>query len=507
VTEAPHVETRGISKRFGGVQALSEVSVSVARGTVHALVGENGAGKSTLGKVISGVIAPDGGELHVDGSLVAFGSPRDAHRHGVTTIAQEISLVPTRTVIENVFLGMETALVGHVNRRALRLRYDELDAQVQFGIPPTMSVGALRLADQQKVEILRALAREAKLIVMDEPTAALTGDEAEKLLEIVRRLREQGTTIVFVSHFLDEVLSIADDVTVLRDGRLVQTTAAAGQTAASLVTAMLGRSMERTFPPKHPPPVDAEVTLAVDGLSTKGFLRDISFEIRAGEIVGLAGLVGSGRSEVARAIFGADPTSGGKLRIGGREVHIRSPRTAVELGLALLPENRKAQGLMMGRSIVENVTLPHLELVSRRGTILRRSERIRTDGEIRRVDVRTPRSTVPINALSGGNQQKVLFAKWLLRRPRVLIADEPTRGVDVGAKRAIYNLIHSLASEGMAVLLISSELEEVLGLAHRVLVMRGGRIVRHLDGDEMTEDAIMSAAFATELSAVGASIG
>jgi simple sugar transport system ATP-binding protein/ribose transport system ATP-binding protein len=504
LTEALHVETRGIGKRFGGVQALSDVSVSIVRGTVHALVGENGAGKSTLGKVIAGVIAPDQGELHIDGSRVELRSPRDALLYGVTTIAQEISLVPTRTVVENVFLGIETARAGHVDRRALRRRYNKLDQQVQFGIPPTATVGALRLADQQKVEILRALAREAKLIVMDEPTAALTGGEAQKLLEIVRALRDRGTTIVFVSHFLDEVLSIADEVTVLRDGRLAQTTAAAGQTTASLVTAMLGRSMETTFPPKQPPPADADVVLAVEGLSTKGFLRDISFEIRAGEIVGLAGLVGSGRSEVARAIFGADTTSGGTIRIGGKEVQVRTPRAAVELGLALLPESRKIQGLLMGRSIVENVTLPHLELVSQHGTILRRAERGRAEELIRRVDVRTPRATVPIHALSGGNQQKVLFAKWLLRRPRVLLADEPTRGVDVGAKRAIYELIHSLAAEGMAVLLISSELEEVLGLAHRVLVMRGGEIVRRLEGDEITEDAVMSAAFATELASAAA---
>jgi ribose transport system ATP-binding protein len=503
VTEAPHVETRGISKRFGGVQALRDVSVSVVRGTVHALVGENGAGKSTLGKVIAGVISPDLGELYVDGTLVAFRAPRDAHRHGVTTIAQEISLVPTRTVVENVFLGIETARAGHVDRRALRRRYDELEAQVQFGIPPTIPVGALRLADQQKVEILRALAREARLIVMDEPTAALRADEAQKLLEIVRALRDRGTTIVFVSHFLEEVLSVADEVTVLRDGRLVLTAEAAGQTAASLVTAMLGRSMETTFPPKRPPPADADVVLTIEDLSTQGFLRDISFDIRAGEIVGLAGLVGSGRSEVARAIFGADQTSAGTIRRNGRTVHIRSPRAAVQLGLALLPEDRKRQGLLMGRSIIENVTLPHLELVSWHGTILHRVERARAEELIKRVDVRTPRSTISVNALSGGNQQKVLFAKWLLHRPRVLIADEPTRGVDVGAKRAIYELIHSLAADGMAVLLISSELEEVMGLAHRVLVMRGGTIVRRLEGDEITEDAVMSAAFGTELAQAG----
>jgi ribose transport system ATP-binding protein len=507
VEDVPHVETRDLSKRFGGIQALNEVSVSVVRGRVHALVGENGAGKSTLGKLIAGVFQPNSGELLVDGDLVQFRSPRDALLHGVTMIAQEISLVPTRSVVENVFLGIETARAGHVDRRALRRRYDELEEQAQFGIPPGMPVGVLRIAEQQKVEILRALAREAKLIVMDEPTAALTGDEAQKLLEIVRDLRDRGTTIVYVSHFLEEVLSIADDVTVLRDGRLVQTTPASGQTAVALVTAMLGRSMETTFPPKSPPAAGAPVVLAVDGLETKKLLRGVSIEVRAGEIVGLAGLVGSGRTEVARAIFGADPISGGTIRVDGEEVRIGSPRKAVELGIALLPESRKAQGLLMGRSIAENVTLPHLELVSRHGTVVRRVERAYADDLIRRVDVRAPRASVPVNALSGGNQQKVLFAKWLLRQPKVLIADEPTRGVDVGAKRAIYELIQSLATDGMAVLLISSELEEVLGLAHRVLVMRGGEVVRRLEGEEITEEAVISASFATELAVVGGRTG
>ena len=257
MADVPHVETRDLSKRFGGVQALNEVSVSVVRGTVHALVGENGAGKSTLGKLIAGVLQPNSGELLVEGDVVQFRSPRDALLHGVTMIAQEISLVPTRSVVENVFLGIETSHAGHVDRRSLRRRYDELEEHAQFGIPPGVPVGALRIAEQQKVEILRALAREAKLIVMDEPTAALTGDEAQKLLEIVRELRRRGTTIVYVSHFLEEVLSIADVVTVLRDGQLVETADAAGQTTTSLVTAMLGRSMETTFPPKKPPRANA----------------------------------------------------------------------------------------------------------------------------------------------------------------------------------------------------------------------------------------------------------
>jgi simple sugar transport system ATP-binding protein/ribose transport system ATP-binding protein len=500
--EAPHVETRDLSKRFGGAQALREISVSIVRGSIHGLVGENGAGKSTLGKVIAGVHSPDRGELLVDGEQVAFHSPRDALARGVTTIAQEISLVPSRTVIENVYLGIETARFSVVQRRALRSRYDVLCDEVGFHIPPNVPVGALRVAEQQKVEILRAVARQAKLIVMDEPTASLTADESEKLFAVVRSLRDRGTTIVYVSHFLEEVLDLVDTVTVLRDGQVVLTGPAAGQTPSSLVTAMLGRPMEIAFPVKTPPPDDAPVVLSVDGLETN-LLNDIGFEIRAGEILGLAGLVGSGRTEVARAIFGADARSGGTIELGGEPVSFSSPRAAVRHGVALLPENRKTEGLMMGRSIVENVSLPHLGEVSRGGVLSMRRENRETAELIERLDVRGARAGNPVHELSGGNQQKVLFAKWLFRSPRLLIADEPTRGVDVGAKRAIYHLIHSLAADGMAVLLISSELEEVLGLSHRLLVMRGGSIVARLEGDEMSEDAVMAAAFATELAHAG----
>jgi ABC-type sugar transport system ATPase subunit len=417
-------------------------------------------------------------------------------------IAQEISLVPARTVIENVFLGIESTRAGYVDRAALRKRYRELDEHVGFGIPHGTVVGGLRIADQQKVEILRALARDAKLIVMDEPTAALTADESEKLLEVVRTLSGRRTTIVFVSHFLEDVIEIADDVTVLRDGKVVQSTPAEGQSPSSLVTAMLGRTMETTFPPKSAIAPDAPIVLSVENLSTKGFLEDISFDIRAGEIVGLAGLVGSGRSEVARAVFGADPRTGGTIRVGGAVAKIKSPRSAVRRGIAMLPESRKLQGLLMGRSVAENITLPHLDEVSSGFGVMRTGQEKRRTAElVETVDIRTPRTSTLVNALSGGNQQKVLFAKWLFHRPRVLLADEPTRGVDVGAKRSIYELIHRLAADGLAVLLISSELEEVLGLAQRILVMRGGKIVARLEGDDINEDAVMAAAFATGLNA------
>ena len=493
-----HVELRGVGKRFGGVQALTGIDLEIVRGTIHALVGENGAGKSTLGKIVAGVHRPDVGELWVDGRRAHYRSPRDALGDGVTIIAQEPTLVPHRSVLENVFLGIERAVGGLVDERALRRRYARLVEEARIELPPNALARSLRVADQQKVEVLRSLAREAKLVIMDEPTSALTTDEAERLFELVRRLKRRGTTIVYVSHFLEEVLALVDSVTVLRDGRLVRTSAAAGETPERLVTAMLGRSLELTMPEKEFPPDSAPVVLSVRGLSNPPGVDDVSLDVRAGEIVGLAGLIGSGRSEVARAIFGADKRAGGTIEVDGKPVRIRTPRDGVRKGMAMLPEDRKAQGLLMLRSIVDNVTLPHLGAVSEAGVVATRRERRAAVELMRRIDVRAKGPTAKLSTLSGGNQQKVLFAKWLFKPPRVFIADEPTRGVDVGAKRAIYELIHSLAAEGMAVLLISSEHEEVLGLAHRVLVMRGGRIVAELDAEEMSEEAVLHAAFATE---------
>jgi simple sugar transport system ATP-binding protein/ribose transport system ATP-binding protein len=496
MTSTPLIRLEGVCKRFGGVQALNEISLSIVQGTVHALVGENGAGKSTLGKLIAGVHTPDAGTIEVEGRVARYSSPRDALADGVTIIAQELTLVPRRTIIENVFLGSERTRLGVVSRRSLRSRYRELCDRAGFSLPAGALVGGLRVAEQQKVEILRALAREARLIVMDEPTAALTGDESERLLETMRGLRAGGTTLIYVSHFLKEVLAIADTVTVLRDGRLIVTSPAANQTPDTLVTAMLGRSMEMTFPEKVVPAEDAPVVLSVRGLSS-GLVRDVSFDLRAGEIVGLAGLIGSGRTEVARAVFGADRRDSGEIVLDGQQVRIRSPKHAVRAGIAMLPESRKDQGLLMRGSIDHNVSLAHLGEVTTCGVVRKARERRKIDDLAQRVDVRASRLSAPVASLSGGNQQKVLFAKWLFRPPRVLIADEPTRGVDVGAKRGIYALIQSLADQGMAVLLISSEIEEVLGLSHRVLVLRGGRLVGEFDGRTATEDDVLHAAFAT----------
>jgi len=483
------------------VHALSAIDLEIERGTIHGLVGENGAGKSTLGKIVAGVHRPDEGGLWVDGRRVTYNSPRDALRDGLTIITQEPTLVPHRSVLENVFLGLESSWAGVVDRRAMRRRYSELVEQATIELPPNVHAGSLRVADQQKVEILRAIAREARLVVMDEPTSALTTDESSRLFDVVRRLGARGTTIIDVSHLLAEVLSLVDTVTVLRDGKLVRTSPAAEESPERLVSAMLGRSMELAFPEKTFPADDAPVIISVRDLASPPAVQSVSFEIRAGEILGLAGLIGSGRSEVARAVFGADRPAAGEVEVAGKRVRNRTPRNGVRAGIAMLPEDRKTQGLLMLRSIADNVTLPHLGEVSRLGIVARRSERGAAVNLMKRVDVRAKGPTARVSTLSGGNQQKVLFAKWLFNPPRVFFVDEPTRGVDVGAKRAIHDLIHSLAAEGKAVLLISSEHEEILGLAHRVLVMRSGGIVAELDRDSMSEEAILRAAFAADVGA------
>src|SRR4051812_5647519 len=370
-----HVEVRGVSKRFGGVHALEGIDLEIERGSIHALVGENGAGKSTLGKILAGVHRPDDGELLVNGRVVTYRSPRDSLRDGITIIAQEPTLVPHRSVQENVYLGVEGLVV---DRRSTGRRFARLVEASGIDLPGQRLARTLAVADQQKVEILRAIARDAQLFVMDEPTSALTRDESERLFELIRKLRERGATIVYVSHFLPEVLAVADTVTVLRDGRLVQTTPAAEQTPDRLVTAMLGRPLDLTFPDKQPPPADAAVMLSVRGLANPPALQEASFEIRAGEIVGLAGLIGSGRTEVARALFGADRRSAGTVEVEGVPLDARSPRAAIRRGMVMLPEDRKRQGLIMLRSIVDNVTLPHLADVSSAGVVERRSERRRT---------------------------------------------------------------------------------------------------------------------------------
>jgi rhamnose transport system ATP-binding protein len=498
---APRIEVRAVSKRYGNVRAVDDVSLSIAPATVHALVGATGAGKSTLGKMIAGAIAVGEGEILVDGEPVEHSSPRDALEHGVALIAQELALAPDMTVVENVYLGVEPRRAGIVDRGEQRARFDALLASSGFHVPRDARVRSLSIADQQKVEILRALSRGANVIVMDEPTSSLTRDEAQRLHALIRDLRAAGMTIVYVSHFLDEVLALADEITILRNGRLIRTAPAASETEASLVTGMLGHSAAADYPAREP--AGGTPLLEVSGLRREGILHDISLTVAAGEILGLAGLVGSGRSELARALFGADPIDGGTIRLQGAEVGGLSPHRAFELGIAMVPESRKEQGLLLDQPVAANTTLPFLgssSRVARFGWLSKRNEREDVRTLLKDLDVKPESPSALVKTMSGGNQQKVLFGKCLFREPRVLILDEPTRGVDVGARRAIHELIGSLAARGVGIVLISSDLEEVLGLAHRVLVMRRGAIVAEFGADP-SMDAVMEAAFGVEAGA------
>jgi ABC-type sugar transport system ATPase subunit len=486
------LEVRGVSRTFGSTRALRDVHVGIRTGAVHALVGENGAGKSTLGKIIAGVLAPDQGELILRGAPVTFGSPRQALEHGIAIVAQELALVPRLTVAENVFLGVEPRRAGFIDRRALRDRYQALAAAAGFDLAPDVRVAALRIGQRQQVEILRALARDADLIVLDEPTAALAGPEADRLHEVIRGLASRGRTVVLVSHFLGEVLDLSDTITVLRDGQVIRTSSATDETEASLIGAMLGRPGDHAFPERRLHRPDAPVMLRAEDVWAPG-VQGVSLSVRAGEIVGLAGLVGAGRSELGRAISGATATTSGRVHVADGALR-GGPRGGIDAGVALIPESRKDDGLCLGRPVRENVSLASLPRLSRAGFVRRRLEEERVRSALTRVS--GPRVLdAPAVTLSGGNQQKLMFARAMLGEPRVLVADEPTRGIDVGAKHQIHELLVDLAGAGAAILLISSEIEEILGLSHRVLVMRAGRIVAELSGEDMNESAILNASF------------
>jgi rhamnose transport system ATP-binding protein len=483
------LSVRAIEKSFPGVRALSGVSFDVAKGEVHALLGENGAGKSTLIKVVSGVFPPDRGEVIVDGKPVNLDRPDDARRAGVATIYQELLLFPELSVAENIFMGhAPRARFGRLDWRAMREKTKELLASLEIrDLQADRVVGSLSVGNRQRVEILRALSQDARILIMDEPTAALTEYDVTRLFDIVRKLKARGVAVIYISHKLDEIFAIADRVTVLRDGAHVATKRVADTDAAELVQLMVGRKIESLFP-KITVSI-GEPVLEVKDLERQPLTRKVSLMVRAGEIVGLAGLVGSGRSELAQTIFGVTPAEGGEIKIRGRTVDIRSPGQARALGVAYVPEDRGTQGLVRSMTVRENFSLAALGKIAFAGFIDRAAERKLADEGVKRFAVKTSSLEQVAGKLSGGNQQKIVLGKWLANRPKLLILDEPTRGVDVGAKAEIHRLMGELAAQGLAVLMISSELPEVLGMSDRVLIMREGRIVAEFSRDEATQEA------------------
>ncbi|HET9599253.1 MAG TPA: sugar ABC transporter ATP-binding protein [Anaeromyxobacteraceae bacterium] len=490
---ASAVELHDITKTFAGFAALKGVSLDVRAGEVHALLGENGAGKSTLIRVIAGAHQPDAGEIRVGGEVVRFASPREARRRGIATVYQELLLFPELSVAENIFLGnAPRTRLGTLGWREMRARaralLDSLDSP---DLDVDAKVSGLSVANRQRVEIAKALSQDPKVLVMDEPTASLAGADVERLMAIVRRLRERGVAILYVSHRLSEIFELADRVTVLRDGANVGTRAIGEVNEAALVSMMVGRAIEQLFPKADVAP--GEVVLEVRRLSHKAKVRDVSLEVRSGEILGIAGLVGSGRTELALTLFGITPATSGEIVLGGRPVTIDSPRRARDLGIAYVPEDRGLQGLIRPFPLRENVSLPVLGKVARGPFLLVRRELARARDAIQQLGIRARGTEQVVRQLSGGNQQKVVLAKWLGTEPRVLIMDEPTRGIDVGAKAEVHALMGALARRGLAIIMISSELPEVLGMSDRVLVMSQGRVVGAFARDEATPDAVGAA--------------
>jgi ribose transport system ATP-binding protein len=491
----PLLEMRGIVKTFPGVKALRGVDLSLRAGEVLALLGENGAGKSTLMKVLGGADRADAGAIIIDGRELHFHSPQDSRRAGVAVIYQEFNLVPGLTACENIFLGQEVTRAGFVAMHEERRRAAELFQRLGVKIDLDAPCRRLTTAQQQLVEIAKALAFDARIIVMDEPSAALTSHEVERLFEIIRDLKRHGIGVIYISHRLDEVFAIADRVTVLRDGLNVGERPIAQITRREMIEQMVGRELKDEFPKRSS---SIGVTrLAVAGLTRGRAVRDVSFEVRRGEILALTGLVGAGRTETVRLIFGADRRDAGEIRIDGRLLAIRTPREAIAAGIGLLTEDRKLQGLVLGRSVRENFGLPNLGRLSTAGFVRSGREREEFGRYVDSLKIKTPDQEERARNLSGGNQQKVVLAKWLARNCDVLIFDEPTRGIDVGAKYEIYLLMNELAAQGKAIVMISSEMPEVLGMADRILVMHEGRVTGEIsDVSLATQEQMMQLAIA-----------
>ena len=485
------IELSNVGKSFGAARILDEINLSIEPGEVHALVGENGAGKSSLGKIVGGYYTLDTGTLKVFGREASPWSPRLALGAGIAMIQQELQLVPELTVAKNVFLGIEHNVAGLL-RGSDQSRFAALEEHCSFGLDPDARVADLSIAERQKVEIMRALARDARVMIMDEPTSSLTADETEKLHQVIAWLKAGGRTVIYVTHFLDHVLATCDRVTIMRDGRIVRTGAIAEETRERLVEAMLGEPADIAYPDLPPPPSpETPPLLCLDGVSGSTGISDIALQVRPGEVVSLVGLVGSGRSEVARTVFGADPISAGTITLNGERLARPGPSRALKRRIAFVPEDRRKQGLVLTQRVRANMSLPHLRSVSRLGLLQTRKERSRTQQLIEHFNIVPAAVDGDVAYYSGGNQQKVLLSKWIFEEPRLVILDEPSRGVDIGARRRIHSFVVELASAGAGVLLISSDLEEALALSHRGYLMSNGRIIDDVDCRAVTLEQIL----------------
>jgi inositol transport system ATP-binding protein len=490
-----------IGKRFPGVQALDDAGLEVRSGEIHALLGENGAGKSTLIKILSGAQQPDRGTIEFGGEKVTMASPHDAQRRGIVTIYQEFTLAPNMTIAENVFIGREPGLGVFVNWRKMAAETRAITARLGLRLKPMSIVRELRVAEQQMVEIARALSMKSRLIVMDEPTSALSSSEVEKLFRIVRDLKAQGLSIIFVTHRLEEVMQICDRYTVLRDGRLVGSGSIADATIDGIIRLIVGRQVNALFARREKRTAVGDVVLRVEGLSRRGnaqdqnatVLDDVGLEVHRGEILGIAGLVGAGRTEMARAVFGADRFDSGRVTIDGRAVQIRSPQDAIRHGIGLVPEDRKQQALFLALAVRTNLTMASHGRITRWGMFIDEvAERAIVEEYRKKLNIRMASPEQLISSLSGGNQQKVTLARWLALGPKVLIVDEPTRGIDIGAKVEVHQLLYEMARSGIAVIAISSELPEVLAISDRIVTMREGRVTGEIKSEDANEEILMS---------------
>ncbi len=485
------LEMRSITKTYPGVVALSNVTFNVRKGEIHGLLGENGAGKSTLIKVLSGAIRPDSGEIRFEGAQYSCLEPRQAMDLGIGVIYQEFNLIPYLTVAENIFLGNEYKQGLLIDDKRMVEKTRELLAQLGIGIDPSTRVRDLSVAYQQMVEITKAVSRKVKIIIMDEPTAPLSKNEVDHLFRLIATLKEQQISIIYISHRLQEIFEVADNVTVLRDGRFIDTLKVQNTTRKQLISLMVGRDLGETFPEGG---YAAEpCVLEVRNLCGDRF-RNISLKLRKGEILGIAGLVGAGRSEVGRTIFGADPIRSGEIFLEGKKIRLRSPKDAIRCGIGLIPEDRKQQGLLLKLSVRHNVSLSSLELIKKSGLLSSRAEQTMVSQFVKSLGVKTPHLDQLVNYLSGGNQQKVVLAKWLATRSKVLIFDEPTRGIDVGAKQEIYQLMRQLTRNGISIIMISSEMPELIGISDRIVVMCKGEIRGELEKEEVAQNKILELA-------------